>query len=417
MRIQLLHLYWNEFRKRQKKANLITFAIAWGALSLLLLMSFGRGLSNAGSVSFKGLGSTMIMVSRGQTSKPYQGLPRARRINIHMEDLQLLERQIPGIAMISPESNNNHNLSYHGKETNRSVNGVYPCFGQMRSQIPDAGGRFINDLDQENARRVAFIGWSVAKELFGDATNPVGKEIRIERTPFTVIGVMKKKQQSSMYQGPDSETVYIPFSTFCQIDFQRFLDRIHVSPADPREALFMENQIRRVLGRKYRFADDDPNAVNFWNTIRDYEAGAKIFKGIEIFLSIIGALTLLIGAVGVTNLMYAVVKERTREIGIKMALGARRRHIVMQFFLETFYIFSKGTLWGTLIAFNIVSLVNLVPVGFEDFGIKAYLLRPIFSFDILIVFLVVLCVLVFVSGIFPALRASRQNPIEALRYE
>ncbi len=416
MRMQLLHLFWNEFHKRRKKTSLITFAIAWGALSLLLLMSFGRGLTNAAGVNFKGLGNTIIMVSRGQTSKPYQGLPRARRIHIHMEDLELLKRQIPGIAMISPEANNNHNISYRGKETNRSINGVYPCFAEMRSQVPEAGGRFINDLDQENARRVAFIGWNVAKELFGGG-NPVGREIRIEQTPFTVIGVMKKKQQSSTYQGPDSETVYIPFSTFCQIDFQRFLDRIHIRPADPSEALFMENQVRRVLGRKYRFADDDAYAVNFWNTIRDYETGARIFKGIEIFLSIIGALTLLIGAVGVTNLMYAIVKERTREIGIKMALGARRRHIVMQFFLETFTVFFKGTLWGALVAFNIVSLVNLIPIGYEDFGLKAYLLRPIFSFDILILFLAVLCILVFVSGIFPALRASRQNPIEALRYE
>jgi len=416
MRVQLLHLYWNEFRKRRKKTSLITFAIAWGALSLLLLMSFGRGLSNAGSVSFKGLGNTIIMVTRGQTSKPYQGLPRARRIHIHLEDMELLKRQIPGIDLISPESNNTHSISYRSKESSRSVNGVYPSFAQMRSQVPEAGGRFLNDLDQENARRVAFIGWSVAKELFGKE-NPVGKEMRIERTPFTVVGVMKKKQQSSTYQGPDAEIVYIPFSTFCQIDFQRYLDRIHIRPADAKEALFMENQVRRVLGRKYRFADDDPTAVNFWNTIRDYETGAKIFKGIEIFLSIIGGLTLLIGAVGVTNLMYAVVKERTREIGIKMALGARRRHIIMQFFLETLVIFFKGTLWGTLVAFNIVSLVNLIPVSYDDFGIQSYLLRPIFSFDILIVFLAVLCVLVFVSGIFPALRASRQNPIEALRYE
>ena len=139
MRMQLLHLYWNEFRKRRKKTSLITFAIAWGALSLLLLMSFGRGLSNAGSVSFKGLGSTMIMVTRGQTSKPYQGLPRARRIHIHMEDLELLKRQIPGIAMISPEANNSHNISYRGKESNRSVNGVYPCFG--RDAFPDSRSR------------------------------------------------------------------------------------------------------------------------------------------------------------------------------------------------------------------------------------------------------------------------------------
>jgi len=416
MRVQLLHLFWNESRKRRKKTSLITFAIAWGALSLLLMMSFGRGLSNAASVNFKGLSNTIIMVSRGQTSKPYQGLPRARRIHIHLEDLELLKRQIPGIVMISPEANNSHNISYRGKETNRSINGVYPCFGEMRSQIPEAGGRFINDLDQENARRVAFIGWSVAKELFGDG-DPVGKDIRIERTPFTVVGVLKKKQQGSTYQGPDSETVYIPFSTFCQIDFQRFLDRIHIRPADPREALFMENQVRRVLGRKYRFADDDAYAVNFWNTIRDYETGAKIFKGIEIFLTIMGGLTMLIGAVGVTNLMYAIAKERTREIGIKMALGARRQHIVQQFFLETFAIFFKGTLWGALLAFDIVGLVNRIPIGYEDYGIKSYFMRPIFSFDILLIFLAVLCALVFVSGIFPALRASRQNPIVALRYE
>ncbi len=156
---------------------------------------------------------------------------------------------------------------------------------------------------------------------------------------------------------------------------------------------------------------------SFWNTIENAKEGLAIFKGIEIFLGIIGALTLLIGAVGVTNLMYAVAKERTKEIGIKLAIGARRRVIVQQFFLETLFVFAKGTFWGFVTAFNIVNLIRLAPINYDSFGIEAYLLRPVFSFQIFAAYMVILGVLVFLSGIFPALRASRSNPIESLRYE
>jgi putative ABC transport system permease protein len=180
---------------------------------------------------------------------------------------------------------------------------------------------------------------------------------------------------------------------------------------------YVETRVKEILGEKYRFDKEDRYALSVFNTIEAGEIAGKVFMGIEIFLGLIGGLTLLIAAVGVTNLMYAVVKERTREIGVKMALGAKRRHIVWQFLLEALFIFLKGTFWGALIAFNIVSLVRLAPMSYEMTSIQSYLLRPDFSTGILVTFVVVMGILVFFSGIFPALRASKMNPVDALRYE
>jgi putative ABC transport system permease protein len=232
-----------------------------------------------------------------------------------------------------------------------------------------------------------------------------------------VVGVLQKKLQDSMYNGPDAEQVYLPFRAFRQIDNQRHLDQLHIQPRSREDSKLVETRTKALLGRKYRFDPADPYALNIWNTIDNAKEGAAIFKGIELFLGIIGVLTLLIGAVGVTNLMYAAAKERTREIGIKLAIGARRRVIVQQFLLETAFIFGKGTFWGFLTAFNVVNLVRLVPINYESFGIDAYLLRPVFSFRIFVAYTVIVGILVFLSGIFPALRASRSNPIESLRYE
>jgi putative ABC transport system permease protein len=416
MNATLPRFFWSEYRKRRKKAALITFALFWGTLSILLLMAFGQGMSTQFHVAFSGLGETLIMVYGGQTSLPFEGLPKGRQISLYPEDIDYLKDRIPEILRIAPESYNYLPVSAGGKEINRTVHGTTAEFGLMRTQVPQLGGRFLNADDTAAGRKVAFIGWKVAADLFGGA-NAVGKTIVINRVPFMVVGVLLKKIQDSMYNGPDADQVYLPFHAYQQIDNRRRINQIHIQPRESSQSKLIEARVKTLLGRKYRFDPDDRYATSFWNTIEDAKEGMAIFKGIEIFLGIIGALTLLVGAVGVTNLMYAVAKERTKEIGIKLAIGARRRTIVGQFFLETVFVFAKGTFWGFITAFNIVHLVRLAPINYDSFGIEAYLLRPEFSLRIFVAYTVILGTLCFLSGIFPALRASRANPIESLRYE
>jgi len=416
MNLTLPRFFWSEYRKRRKKASLITFAIFWGTLSTLLLMAFGQGMSIQSRVAFSGLGQTLIMVYGGQSTLEFEGLPKGRPIFLYPEDIDHLKDRIPEILRIAPESYNYLQVSANGKEINRSVHGTTSEFAVMRTQVPQMGGRFLNADDVSEGRKVAFIGWKVAQDLFGSG-DPIGKQIIISRIPFTIIGVLQKKIQDSMYQGPDADQVYLPFYAYRQIDNRRRINQIHIQPHEAAQSKLIEARIRTLLGRKYRFDEADRYALSFWNTIEDAKEGLAIFKGIEIFLGIIGALTLLIGAVGVTNLMYAVAKERTKEIGIKLAIGARRRVIIQQFFLETLFVFAKGTFWGFITAFNIVHIVRLAPINYDSFGIEAYLLRPEFSLQIFAAYMAILGLLVFLSGIFPALRAARSNPIESLRYE
>ncbi len=416
MNLTLPLFFWSEYRKRRKKAALITFALFWGTLSILLLMAFGQGMSAQFRVAFSGLGDTLIMVYGGQTSLEYEGLPKGRPIMLVAEDVDYLKERIPEILRIAPESYSFLQVSANGREINRTVHGTTAEFGVMRTQVARPGGRFLNPDDVAEGRKVAFIGWKVGTDLFG-AEEPVGKTIVINRVPFTVVGVLQKKIQDSMYNGPDADQIYLPFHAYRQIDNRRRISQIHIQPQEAAQSKLIESRVRTLLGREYRFDPDDRYATSFWNTIEDAKEGLAIFKGIELFLGIIGVLTLLIGAVGVTNLMYAVAKERTKEIGIKLAIGARRRVIIQQFFLETLFVFAKGTFWGCITAFNVVNLIRLAPINYESFGIEAYLLRPVFSLRIFVAYMAILGVLVFLSGIFPALRASRSNPIESLRYE
>jgi len=415
MKLKLLKIFYSEYKKRKKKTSLITFAIIWGTISLLMLIAFGQGMTNQFQKAFKGLGENLIMVFGGQTSKLYKGLPKGRDINLNFEDLALLKKMIPEIKELSPENMSNATISKGKISLNKNISGVYPAFKDMRSQIVQRGGRFIDSEDIKNRRRVVFIGWKLAKELFG-SDDPVGKMVLIEKIPFKVIGVLEKKLQNSMYSGPDSEKAIIPYPVFISVFSSKYVERIHIMPRSKDYAKYIEKRVKEVLGVKYGFDPKDDYAIEFWNLIENENMTNKIYLGFELFLGIIGILSLLIAAVGVTNLMYAIVKERTREIGVKMALGAKKKHIISQFLFETFIIFSKGAFWGFFISFDIIGLIRLIPIK-DDNSVMAYMGRPVFSLETAIIFLFILGILVFFSGIFPASRAAKLNPVEALRYE
>jgi putative ABC transport system permease protein len=272
----------------------------------------------------------------------------------------------------------------------------------------------LNPDDVEQKRRVVFLGNEMARNIFGKE-DPVGKTILISNSPFTVIGVMQRKRQSSTYGGPDASHAVIPETTFKALIGK---DRLNVlvlrvrRPEDMDGALVHLNQ---VLGPRLGFDPEDPRVFGVWNTVEGQKISQKIFLGLELFFGIIGALTLIIGGVGVANIMYAVVKERTKEIGVKMALGARRAWITGPFILEGMVYTLLGGMFGGLISIVIVTALSFVPLEGND--VLEFLGHPTLSWPIGVATIAILGTCGLLAGYFPARRAASIDPASTLRYE
>ncbi|MEW6050674.1 MAG: ABC transporter permease [Candidatus Zixiibacteriota bacterium] len=415
--------FFTDVRRQKLRTLLTTFGIFWGTCSIVLLFAFGKGLREQQIKSQKGLGDNIAIFWPGITAKDYKGLPKGRPINFTEEDVALIKSKATTLASISVEfSKWNTNVQYKKVSTLRQIKGIWPEFGDMRNVIPTFGSRFINDLDMQEKRRVIFIGNGLAKDLFsGEGTSAgwdsreyfpaeeaVGRTLLLDGTPFTVIGVMEPKTQNSSYGGRDSHSAFIPASTFRTM-YSRRTPNNFVAQARPNVSMpTARKEILSIMGAKYRFDPDDREALSVWDTTEGIAFLKSFFGAFQMFLVGIGIATLITGGIGVSNIMHVVLEERTKEIGVKMALGATKMTIMAQFVMETLLITAIGGVCGFFFASGIVAVIPYLKL--ED-----YIGTPSIDMWAGVLAIVLLGIIGFFAGIFPARRAANLQPVQALK--
>lgn len=396
-----------DLNAQRLRTTLTVLGITWGTVAVIVLLAFGVGLEKQMMKSALGIGDGIAIIFPGRTTKAFRGFGEGRAIRLREEDAALLAREIPEIRDVSPEYGRWLVARNGAATTNAYVSGVVPVYGDMRNVIPEPGGRFINELDVAQRRRVAVLGDEVKRTLFGDE-DAVGRQIHVGETPFLVIGVMQKKRQDSSYQTRDRNRIFIPVSTHEAAFGSRYLNNIIYRAADPLQAPLVRDRVYEVLGRRYTFDPADRDAIGIWDTTEMLKIFHYIFLGFKVFLGIVGSFTLTVGGIGVANIMYIVVRERTREIGIKRSLGAKRRDIMFQFFFEATLIVLAGATLGFLISIGLIELVGMLPI-------EEYVGRASLSPLVVTATLVLLGLITLLAGLFPAHKAANLDVVECLR--
>lgn len=417
MLTEIIREAWFALKRNYTRSFLTMLGIVWGIATVTLLIAYGNSFRSILVNGFDAFGKSVVIAWPQQTSEQPGGQRAGKKVLLEQSDLQMVKDTAPMVKHVCFETVRWLPISYNDRYGNTAIRGVCPEYGEMRNEVPTQG-RWIAPGDEVERRRVAFLGARIREQLFSGRP-AVGETVLISGVRFTVIGTMGRKIQLSNYFTSDDESVWIPYSSAGDIWNTKYAAVMVFEPIAPQfEKRAMAQALAAVASRQ-QFSPTDPKAFQMFgrDEFRPIIDGLTI--GLQVLLTFIGTLTLGIGGVGVMNIMLVSVDERIREIGLRRALGARKRHIRLQFLAETLLIMLLGGAIGVLLSYAIAAAVGTVPLMgplFEDESGQGDIHLKISMMTVIASTLVLLVVGV-ISGLVPALRASKLDPVEALRYE
>jgi putative ABC transport system permease protein len=398
-------------RQNKLRTGLTAFGVFWGIFMLMLLLGAGRGMQNGVYEDFGSDVMDFIVVYTGTTSVAHKGMGLGRYIQLTLEDIDAIKQQVPGIRLAAGENQRNGvSITYRDKNANFSALGVPKEYFDVKESIPFNVGRKINQLDQQELRKVTVIGTVVAERLFGPGVDPISKEIRVDGVVLKVVGVFYDK----MNRGRDSERIYIPQDTFQKMfGVSNRITNIWLRPTADVDPFKVEQEVIELLQRRHSVSAEDRRAIRSFNMAEPAQRVSGLFIGIQGFIWFVGLGTLMAGVIGVSNIMIITVKERTREIGIRKAIGATPLSIVSTLLLESILVTSVAGYAGLVMG---VGLIELISFGLNSVGAQLpYFKNPEINFQAAITAIVLLVVIGALAGLMPALRAAKIMPIEAMR--